>query len=619
MSSTTDLTTFKINLLTQAQYDTAVNNNEIDPNELYLTPAQGSGVSDVEVDGVSVVSGGVASVDLSGKQDTLVSGTNIKTINNNSLLGSGNITISGGGGTNDYDQLNNRPQINSTTLTGNKSSSDLGLADASHSHTKSDITDFPTINDVYWATYNTTTSAQLESAYQGGKLVCVFYSSKLYTLRYRNSSTDHRFVANYGTSQYQIACSNNTWSSETYTFAQTSQLPSAATATPSMDGTAAVGSSSKYAKEDHVHPTDTSRAASSHTHTKSEITDFPTIPTVNDATLTIQKNGTNVTTFTANASSNATANITVPTNTSDLNNDSGFLTSETDPVFSASAASGISSSDITSWNGKSTVSLNRKTTSGTNIADLTIDGTTTKLYAPTSGGGSSDYDDLSNRPQINSTTLTGNKTLTDLGMKTEILNLFYPVGSYYETSDTSFDPNNSWGGTWVLETEGQVHVSGSASGTYQISGAPTDTNDGGSKDAIVVSHDHSVSITSGAGGQHRHSVSITSGAGTAHKHGTGNSTSTDFLRTQSDATIGRRTIKRGTGDSTENNLYSTEIVGHVTGTANESSHTHSVSGNTGYENVHTHSVSGSTGSQGSSGTGANMQPYIIVNRWHRTA
>lgn len=33
-----------------------------------------------------------------GKQDRLVSGTNIKTINNNSLLGSGNITISGGGG-----------------------------------------------------------------------------------------------------------------------------------------------------------------------------------------------------------------------------------------------------------------------------------------------------------------------------------------------------------------------------------------------------------------------------------------------------------------------------------------------------------------------------------------
>jgi len=37
--------------------------------------------------------------DISGKQDVLVSGTNIKTINNQSLLGEGNITIEGGGGT----------------------------------------------------------------------------------------------------------------------------------------------------------------------------------------------------------------------------------------------------------------------------------------------------------------------------------------------------------------------------------------------------------------------------------------------------------------------------------------------------------------------------------------
>ena len=38
----------------------------------------------------------------------------------------------------------------------------------------------------------------------------------------------------------------------------------------------------------------------------------PTIPTVNNASLIIQKNGTNVATFTANASSNVTANISVP-------------------------------------------------------------------------------------------------------------------------------------------------------------------------------------------------------------------------------------------------------------------------------------------------------------------
>lgn len=65
----------------------------------------------------------------------------------------------------------------------------------------------------------------------------------------------------------------------------------------------------------------------------------PTIPTVNNATLTIQKNGSTVKTFTANASSNVTANITVPTKTSDITNDSGFLTSI--PKASASTLGGI--------------------------------------------------------------------------------------------------------------------------------------------------------------------------------------------------------------------------------------------------------------------------------------
>lgn len=38
------------------------------------------------------------------------------------------------------------------------------------------------------------------------------------------------------------------------------------TSNPAMDGTASAGSSDNYARGDHVHPTDTSRAASSHAH-----------------------------------------------------------------------------------------------------------------------------------------------------------------------------------------------------------------------------------------------------------------------------------------------------------------------------------------------------------------
>lgn len=46
--------------------------------------------------------------------------------------------------------------------------------------------------------------------------------------------------------------------------AATGAIPAATTTTPKMDGTAAVGSETKWAKGDHVHPTDTSRAPTSH-------------------------------------------------------------------------------------------------------------------------------------------------------------------------------------------------------------------------------------------------------------------------------------------------------------------------------------------------------------------
>lgn len=66
----------------------------------------------------------------------------------------------------------------------------------------------------------------------------------------------------------------------------------------------------------------------------------------NDGTLTIQKNGTTVGTFSANQATDETINIEVPTKTSDLNNDSGFITGVTwndvsnKPSFATVATSG---------------------------------------------------------------------------------------------------------------------------------------------------------------------------------------------------------------------------------------------------------------------------------------
>lgn len=77
----------------------------------------------------------------------------------------------------------------------------------------------------------------------------------------------------------------------------------------------------------------------------------PTIPTVNNAVLTIQKNSATISTFSANASANVTCNIAVPTKVSELTNDSGYTTN-TGTVTSVrvQAGTGLSSSTSTAQN-----------------------------------------------------------------------------------------------------------------------------------------------------------------------------------------------------------------------------------------------------------------------------
>lgn len=87
---------------------------------------------------------------------------NIKTIGVGLNLddATGELTATGGGtgGTTNYNDLSNKPQINSVTLSGNKSSADLGLADASDIPTAlSDLTDdaiHRTVTDTEKAAWN---------------------------------------------------------------------------------------------------------------------------------------------------------------------------------------------------------------------------------------------------------------------------------------------------------------------------------------------------------------------------------------------------------------------------------------------------------------------------------
>lgn len=94
-------------------------------------------VQDVKVNGTSVFDGEEASI-------------NLKTINNQSIVGEGNIQIDSG--SSDYEDLENKPSLNNVELIGNKSLSDLGIPTA-----LSDLTDdntHRTVTDTEKTTWN---------------------------------------------------------------------------------------------------------------------------------------------------------------------------------------------------------------------------------------------------------------------------------------------------------------------------------------------------------------------------------------------------------------------------------------------------------------------------------
>lgn len=132
---------------------------------------------------------------------------------------------------------------------------------------------------------------------------------------------------------------------------------------------------------------------------------------------------------------------------------------------------------------------------------------------------------------------------------------YYPIGSYYETSDTAFNPNTAWGGTWVLEIEGVVHVS--AGTNYAVNHA--NDNDGvGVKDDGEPTH----TLTTEEIPSHRHKQQ-------------------DMPQYISNRTLPSGNYTLSDAKAATQNTYTTYTGG---GQAHN-----------------------------------NMPPYIVVNRWHRMA
>lgn len=88
-------------------------------------------------------------------------------------------------------------------------------------------------------------------------------------------------------------------------------------------------------------------------------------------------------------------------------------------------------------------------------------------------------------------------------MQKLLVDLIYPVGIYVEISDIDFDPNNSWGGTWVLENDGTVLVSKSSSNSSKFN------DDIGT---VVGSETHTLTINEIP--SHTHNVNLSAGTDT---------------------------------------------------------------------------------------------------------
>lgn len=67
------------------------------------------------------------------------------------------------------------------------------------------------------------------------------------------------------------------------------------------------------------------------------------------------------------------------------------------------------------------------------------------------------------------TTAITSSLIKNTNAKSALALLAHPVGSYYETSDATFDPNIEWGGTWTEDSAGKVTVA-QDSGTFATLG-----------------------------------------------------------------------------------------------------------------------------------------------------
>lgn len=169
-----------------------------------------------------------------------------------------------------------------------------------------------------------------------------------------------------------------------------------------------------------------------------------------------------------------------------------------------------------------------------------------------------------------------------------LIDKFYPVGSFFDTTNTSFDPNDEWGGTWERITDGSVLMS---EGHYESGVLVTPGNGCGNSNpkiplSAIPSHTHTYQKSNAISGSH----TLTINEIPSHSHA----------------------IRNGTNGSDGGSDWTVSN----TGTSNWYTAT------TGGGKGHTHPInftSTNTGTSGSSNNFSVVQKSLVVCRWHRTA
>lgn len=104
-----------------------------------------------------------------------------------------------------------------------------------------------------------------------------------------------------------------------------------------------------------------------------------------------------------------------------------------------------------------------------------------------------------NKGEVGAIPLNADNVNYNFNLIKQLLNVFHPIGEYFETSDVNFDPNVSWGGTWVLDNDGTVLVSKSNEKT-SVFNVDVGTIKGEEKHTLTISeippHRHNVNLSS---------------------------------------------------------------------------------------------------------------------------